>query len=977
MKQNAPLYAFNAGEVSKLALARVDVAKMRLAAACQVNWLPFVLGPMMLRPGLQFIGEVLNDLAAYLGRFVFAKNDTALLEFTPGNLRIWLNDVLLTRVAVGTAIGDPFFAGLGSWSNANTTAGATATVAGGVATLTCQPVGGLAQLSQTVTVAPVDFGKEHGIRLVVSNGPVTFRAGSTVGAADLIAQTVLDTGTHSLVCTPSGNITIQIESTDAWVKTLTSCTIETAGPVVLPTPWGAGDLGNLRYDQSGDDLFLACDNIQQRRIERRGTRPGARGWSIVLYRSNDGPFNDGAGIEANFTSSAYFGNGVLTSDRPWFRSPGHVGALFRTFNSGQQNQAILGAQNAYSQPVRVVGVGTVARNYSWTVSGTFVGTLTLQRSFDGPNSGFVDVTTIAAPGTVSSSTGGTGGTPDLDNAIAWERIGFKAGAYTSGTATVISNYSGGGGFAIMRVTGVISPTQANVEILQPFASIGATTDWVESEWSGVAGWPTSDCFHEGRLCWFGGNQGWLSASNNFTGFADVNLDGTPTGDAGAIIFTLGSGPSDVMSWGLSLTRLLMGREQSIASMRSSNFDQALTNAQAVIRDCSDQGAAHLPGIKVGKRGIFVQQSGARVYELAFAQGEMDYDDRDLTRMNLDIGAAGFTDIDKSTQPDKMVWLPRGDGQCAAHLYDVKDEVEAWWRLQTLGVIERVAVLPAASGSEDFVYFVVRRTINGITRRFIEKLAPRANCVGGALNQMLDCHTIYSGAPASSISLPQLPNTLVSVWADGASIGTGTTDGAGSLTLPDGKTHAVIVAGLAGAIVNNTRIDGTTSATLTVGTQYNGYPAEVFADIGATGQPIHVGALPVNGGVVTLPNGQVASNITACIGYVAPYCSAKLAYAAQMGTAITQKKKISSVGLVMQDTHAQGVSFGSRIDALDSLPQVEEGQAVPAGTIWNQYDEPMIEVPGDWSTDQRLHLMGQAPLPCTIAAAVIGITTNER
>ena len=29
--------------------ARVDVAKMRMAAACQLNWLPWVIGPMMLR----------------------------------------------------------------------------------------------------------------------------------------------------------------------------------------------------------------------------------------------------------------------------------------------------------------------------------------------------------------------------------------------------------------------------------------------------------------------------------------------------------------------------------------------------------------------------------------------------------------------------------------------------------------------------------------------------------------------------------------------------------------------------------------------------------------------------------------------------------------------------------------------------------------------------------------------------------------
>ncbi len=196
----------------------------------------------------------------------------------------------------------------------------------------------------------------------------------------------------------------------------------------------------------------------------------------------------------------------------------------------------------------------------------------------------------------------------------------------------------------------------------------------------------------------------------------------------------------------------------------------------------------------------MQQSGGRVYELAFNPQEMDYDDRDLTRLNLDIGAQGFVDIDKATQPDKMVFLPRGDGQCAALLYDVKDEVEAWWRIQTLGVIENVAVLPQ-DGLEDLVYFVVRRVVNGVTRRFIERLAPRADCVGGAINQQLDCHVVYQGSPVSSIQLAQLPNTLCSVWADGAFIGSGTTDGSGNLAMPDGSLHANIVAGLAGLVVS--------------------------------------------------------------------------------------------------------------------------------------------------------------------------------
>jgi hypothetical protein len=975
MKVNAPLYSLNAGEVSKIALARTDVAKLRMAAACQVNWLPYVVGPMSLRPGLFYVGEVLGDAPARLVRFVFSKLDTALIELTANQMRVWINETLVTRAAVATAIGDPSFQGLGNWTTANTTSGASATVSGGVCTLTCPPAGGLAQIQQTVTVPSSAFGIEHAIRIVVTQGPVVFRAGSTTGGADLIPQTTLDTGTHSLAFTPAAaGLCIQIESTDPWAKTLTSCAIEAAGPLVLPTPWAAVDLPNIRYDQSGDIIFIACHGQQQYKIERRATRS----WSTVLFYSDNGPFQASPGIKANFTPGAYAGNTTLTSDRPWFQ-PGHVGCLFRVFSNGQFNQTVLGAQNAFTPAVRVTGVGAT-RNYSWTASGTYSGTLTWQRSFDGATSGFIDVPngaqgTSGQTGTIfTSSTGGTGGTPDLDNVIAWERVGFKAGNYTSGNVTVASSYTGGGGYCIFRVTGYTSPTQVSIAILQPFTSLQASSDWVEGDWSAVNGFPTAVCFHEGRLAWFGGNQAWLSASDDFTNHADIRPDGTSTGDGGAINATLGSGPVDTISWGLSLTRLLLGREQSIMSARSSNFDQPVTPTGIVIRDCSDQGAQRLPAIKAGKRGVFVQQSGRRVYELAFNPQEMDYDDRDLTRLNLDIGKTGFTDIDKTTQPDKMILLPRGDGHCAALVYDAKDEVEAWWRIQTLGVIENVAVLPS-SGIEELVYFVVRRTINGQTRRFIERMAPRDACVGGAVNQQLDCHVIYQGAPAATVTLAHLPNTQVAVWADGQAIGSGVTNSSGVLTLPDGQAHASIVAGLAGAVIATTAASA--AATLAVGAQYNGCPAEVFADIGSTGDPVHVGSIVVQNGTITLPNGQQALTIIACLGYVAPFMSAKLAYAAQLGTALTQRKRIDHIGLVLFDAGSQGLQFGQRFDALDSLPLYEAGAATPPATTWSEYDEPMIEAPGSWQTDARLCLLAQAPNPCTVGGVVIGLATNER
>lgn len=980
-RDNAALYSFNAGEVDKRALGRVDVAKMKMAAASQVNWLPWVIGPMMLRPGLLHVGEVFNDGPARLVPFVFSvkNNDTAFLEFTNLGFRVWVAEQVVTRPAVGTAVLDPTFEGGGFWSNANTTAGCTATASGGGGVLTATAQGGLAQLQQTITVAAPDQGKEHGLRFVVSDGPVTVRAGTAYGDDSYIAQTVLDTGTHCLAFTPSGNIFLQIESTDQWNKTLSSVTVDPAGPLLVPTLIAASSLAFLRHDQSGDIIFGAVYAQQQFQVQRRS----AHGWSFAIYRSSDGPFAQQPAAVANLTPSVEFGNGAMSSDQPVFNG-NQVGMLIRLFQTGQTNATVLGGLNAATDPVRVVGVGTLARNYTWTVAGTFVGTITLERSFDGESSGFNAVSTVTAPGTIASNTGTTN-TPDLDNVIAWERLRFSI--YTSGSATVSSNYAGGGGFGIARVTGFVSPTEVDIEILENFVSTSATQDWAFSEWSTDAGWPSSLAFHEGRLGWFG-YQTWLSASNSLESFAEIDDQGNPIGDAGPIDVAFGSGPIDVVSWGLSLTRLLLGREQSIASVRSSNFDQPVTPSDIVIRDCSVEGAAPLQAFKLGKRGIFVQQSGARVYELAFDPREMDYGTSDLTRLNFDIGAQGFVDGAVQIQPDMQIWLPRGDGMAACLLRDFDDDVSAWWRLMTLGVIENVVVLPRAS-VEDLVYFVVRRTIDGVTRRFIERLAPRADCVGGPINAQADCHVLYQGIPTSTVSVPHLPNTAIVVWADGASIGGGVTDVSGNLAMPDGQEHSNYVAGLGGVmLIGSTsaeldngaapaQVFAEASNTLTVGAQYNGYPAEVFASTGPSDAPIHVGSLVVANGVVTLPNSAIAETIVAFLGFVAPFMSAKLAYAAQLGSALTMKKKIDHVGLVMYDTFFQGLQQGQRFDVLDELPQMEADQPVADGTVWPEFDAPMVELPGEWNTDARICLVAQAPNPCMIGAAVIAMQTNEK
>jgi hypothetical protein len=988
-KVNAQLVALNRGEVSKLALGRVDIEKLRLAADCQLNWEPRVIGPMTLRPGMQLVGEIRSDNQATVIDFVYAKDDTALLELTAGEMRVWIDDVLLTRPSVATAVSDPTFQGGGTWSLADSTAGTTVTIGGGELILEASPAGSLARAKQAISVAGGDQAQEHGLRIIVANGPVMVRIGSSDGLADILPQTSLDTGTHSLSFVPgAATLYLQIDSTDQWAKALTDCSFEAAGVVTVSTTWDSGDLANIRYTQAGDIIFVACYGQQQRMIQRRGIRPGARGWSVVTYYSATGPFHVSPDASLTLKPNGLDGNITIGASKPFF-TPGHVGALLRLFTPQQNNGILIGASNTFTYPTRISGVQG-DRNIAVIVGGTWTGVWSLQRSIDGPDSGFVtiqagDTGWQSAPSFNANTNGiifnddqsNTAGTL-YDNVIAWYRIGFDDGNYGSGAAYMAAGTNSGGGWGIARIGVFGSPTVVDAEVLDPFTGISAASVWQISDWCPAFGWPTSVAFHEGRLFWFSG--GGIPIAGSRSGqFYDYGVEdrlGNALGDSGAILEDFGEGPSDRINWALPLTRLICGRETSIASIRSSSFDEPLTGTNFSVKDCATQGAARVRALKVDKRGVFVQQAGNRVYVVEFDAQAMDYSAHDLTRLNHDVALPGLLDAAVARQPDTVAYFPRTDGQCAALLYDPDDEVVAWTRIQTFGVIECVRVLPAEDGPDDEVYFVVKRVINGNTRRFIEKLAPRSNCVGGIINQLCDSHLVYSGSAATSISLPHLPLTSVVIWGDGHFVGTVTTDSNGLATFPNGATACGnIVAGLGGAVASASSSTSTPILSLTGLSAYEGLPCELFSNQQPLGHMVHLGSAVVSGGTVSLPPNIGGSAVVAYFGFMAPFMSAKLAYGAQGGSALNMKKRIDHLGLVLYDAHASGLQFGQRFDALDPLPGIQDGDAVGANTVFSEFDVPVMEVPGEWDTDARLCLLGQAPFPVTVGGVVVSMETN--
>jgi len=91
-----------------------------------------------------------------------------------------------------------------------------------------------------------------------------------------------------------------------------------------------------------------------------------------------------------------------------------------------------------------------------------------------------------------------------------------------------------------------------------------------------------------------------------------------------------------------------------------------------------------------------------------------------------------------------------------------------------------------------VYYVVNRTINAVTKRYVEKWALQSETIGGATdNKMLDSYLIYSGVATTTITgLGHLEGEAVYVWANGLDEGPFTVT-SGQITGLTSTTDAIV------------------------------------------------------------------------------------------------------------------------------------------------------------------------------------------
>lgn len=792
--------------------------------------------------------------------------------------------------------------------------------------LNATSIGATAVAQKRVVVS--DTGTEHSLDIEVERGPVVLRVGSTEGDDDYISETAIGTGYHNLSFTPQGNFHITLQVSGLVERIVSSLSIGDSGTVEIRTPWAANNLDNIRYDQSADVVYVDCNGVRPQKIERRGT---GRSWSVVDYAPDDGPFLSSPSSSAKLSVSHSYGNTTLNSDIPVFRS-GHVGSLVRIFHEGQSGVWPLGALDAKTDAVTVTGIGdtgtagaTNERRIRIAATGTWVGTLTIERSFDGPDIGFKQVTDNLADGTHTSNFD-TGIDDTEDNIEVYYRARFTS--YTSGAAFVSITYGGGGITGRARITGYNSNTDVDIEVLSRFSDTGASDNWQLGYWSDARGFPSAVQLHGGRLGHAQGGSMFLSASDNFESF-DVNTEG----DAAPIIRTLGSGPVDNIHYMVSVLRLLIGTAGSELAVRSSSLDEPLTPDNASAIPFSTQGSANIRAVKLDTRALMVQRSKQRVFSIGPAQNTLaDYEGFELTQLVPDLLAAGIVSIAVQRQPDTRLHCVLGDGSAGILTYEPNEEVIAWQMWEgdtgTAPQVERAMVLPGIE--EDAVYYHIKRTINGAHKRYLEKWAKESECLGDTgLSWLMDCAVSFAADTGRATTFvdaaTHLAGESVVAWGD----------------LDTGSTPYVDLSPGIGSLQTRYSIDTGGDLTLT------GYTDGVSQ------------------GVLGLP-------------YKATWKSSKLAYGAEMGSALAQSKRVPQAGLILYKTHQSGIQYGARDTGnLDSLPGRINGKVVDPDTIHETLDQIAVPIPATYESDPRLILRASSPRAATILSVVPTVVTSEK
>lgn len=195
-----------------------------------------------------------------------------------------------------------------------------------------------------------------------------------------------------------------------------------------------------------------------------------------------------------------------------------------------------------------------------------------------------------------------------------------------------------------------------------------------------------------------------------------------------------------------LTQMLMLTNSSELRVSPINSD-VITPSTISVRPQSYIGANNVQPEIVNNVVVYCADRGGHVRELGYSWQSQGFITGDLSLRSTHLfDNLELSDMCYAKSPQPILWFISSSGYMLGLTYVPEQQLGAWHWHETDGTFESCTAV--AEGDEDRVYVVVKRTINGSTKRYVERLASRQ------INALEDCIFVdsaltYSGTNTTS------------------------------------------------------------------------------------------------------------------------------------------------------------------------------------------------------------------------------------
>ena len=547
----------------------------------------------------------------------------------------------------------------------------------------------------------------------------------------------------------------------------------------IVTPYLSSELFEIKFAQSADVLYICHPNHAVRKL----SRTGHTNWTLEELLFTYGPYLDENDEATTMSVSSVNGTGITVTASSVTGINNNTG--FQTTDIGRLIHVGYG-----------IGYGEIVSRISTTQV-----TVDVEETFApkvDPSKLAKDISSTDTTIAVEKITDyATTGTIIIEN----EQITY------SGVNTTDKTFTG-----CTRGTSGTTASSHRISTYVYSSDNSATTKWSLGAFSGTTGHPACVSFFEQRLVFAGTNTEpqtlYFSKSGDYENFAA----GTVADDA--MIYTIASNQVNRIRYLKAQRTLLVGTTGGEFTVSADGTDAAVTPTNVTIKKQSSFGTADVDALPAGNAILFLQKAKRKIRELSYNFDTDGYQAPDLTILNDAITETGINEICYQQEPSSILWCVREDGILAALTYQRSENVVAWHKHKLggsfsstpYGIVESVASI-SGTLDEDELWVIVKRTINGTTKRYIECFSDfDFDETLSSDFKFVDSHLTYSGSSTSTLSgLSHLEGQTVTILANGATHSDKVVT-SGSITLDRPVTKAVV--GLKYASVLQTmRIEG--------------------------------------------------------------------------------------------------------------------------------------------------------------------------